>query len=109
MWRVAPSGLRRVLEHMQEHLAQDLSLAELAGMVQMSPYYFSRLFKQSTGLSPHQYILQQRIEWAKRLLADARLPIAATAYHVGFASQAHFTKIFRQWVGTTPRQYRQQR
>ena len=75
----------------------------------MSPYYFSRLFKQSTRLSPHQYIIQQRIEWAKRLLADARLPIAAIAYSIGFPSQGHFTKTFRRWVGTTPRQYRQQR
>jgi AraC family transcriptional regulator len=101
--------LQRVLEYMQAHLDQELSLAALAAMAQMSPYYFSRLFKQSTGLSPHQYVLQQRVEWAKRLLAEAQLSIADIAHHVGFASQAHLTMVFRQWVGTTPRQYRHQR
>jgi AraC family transcriptional regulator len=101
--------LRRVLEYIQAHLDQELSLAALAAMAQMSPYYFSRLFKQSTGLSPHQYVLQQRVEWAKRLLAEAQLSIADIAHHVGFASQAHLTMVFRQWVGTTPRQYRHQR
>jgi AraC family transcriptional regulator len=106
---VPKARLRRVLEYIQEHLDCDLPLAALAAVAQMSPYYFSRLFKQSTGLSPHQYILQQRIEWAKRLLADVRLPIAAIAYRVGFPSQAHLTKIFRRWVGTTPQQYRQRR
>jgi AraC family transcriptional regulator len=101
--------LRRVLEYMQAHLDQELSLAALAAVARMSPYYFSRLFKQSTGLSPHQYILQQRIAWATRLLVEPQLSVAAIAYRVGFASQAHFTAIFRRWVGTTPRQYRHQR
>ena len=101
--------LRRVLEYIQAHLDQELSLAALAAIAQMSPYYFNRLFKQSTGLSPHQYVLQQRVEWAKRLLAEARLSIADIAQHVGFASQAHLTMVFRQRVGTTPRQYRHQR
>ena len=101
--------LRRVLEYMQAHLDHELSLAALAAVAQMSPYYFSRLFKQSTGLSPYQYVLQQRVEWAKRLLAEARLPIAAVAQRVGFASQAHLTLVFRQRVGATPRQYRHQR
>jgi AraC family transcriptional regulator len=94
---------------MHAYLDHELSLTALAAVAQMSPYYFSRLFKQSTGLSPHQYILQQRVEWAKRLLADARLSIAAVAQRVGFASQAHLTTAFRQRVGVTPRQYRHQR
>jgi AraC family transcriptional regulator len=101
--------LRRVLEYMQAHLDHELSLAALAAVAGMSPYYFSRLFKQSTGLSPHQYLLQQRVERAKRLLADARLSITEVAQQVGFASQAHLTMVFHQRVGTTPRQYRHQR
>jgi AraC family transcriptional regulator len=98
--------LGRVLEYMQAHLDRELSLPALAAEARMSPYYFSRLFKQSTGLSPHQYVLQQRVELATRLLADARLSIASVAQRVGFANQAHFTKIFSQRVGATPRQYR---
>jgi AraC family transcriptional regulator len=101
--------LRLVLEYMQAHLDHELSLTALAAVAQMSPYYFSRLFKQSTGLSPHQYILQQRIALATRLLGEPQLSVAAIAYRVGFASQAHFTTIFHRWVGATPRQYRQQR
>jgi AraC family transcriptional regulator len=101
--------LRRVLEYMQTHLDQELSLAALAAVAQMSPYYFSRLFKQSTGLSPHRYILQQRMAWATQLLVEPQLSVAAIAHRVGFTSQAHFTTIFRRWMGTTPRQYRQER
>jgi Helix-turn-helix domain len=78
-------------------------------VAQMSLYYFSRLFKQSTGLSPHQYILQQRIARATRLLVKPQLSVAAIGNCVGFASPGHFTTIFRRWVGTTPWQYRLQR
>jgi AraC family transcriptional regulator len=101
--------MQRVLEYMQARLDQELPLTALAAVAQMSPYHFSRLFRQSTGLSPHQYILQQRIAWATRLLVEPQLSVAAIAKRVGFASQAHFTTIFRRWLGTTPRQYRQQR
>jgi AraC family transcriptional regulator len=75
----------------------------------MSPYYFSRLFKQSTGLSPHQYLLRQHIERAKELLAEPRHRIAAVSYELGFPHQSHFTTIFRKLVGTTPSDYQRQR
>jgi AraC family transcriptional regulator len=101
--------LQRVLEYMQAHLDQELSLAALASIAQMSPYYISRLFKQSTGLSPHQYLLRQRIERAKELLAGPRCRIAEVSDALGFPHQSHFTTTFHRWVGTTPRQYRQQR
>jgi AraC family transcriptional regulator len=101
--------LRHLLAYMQEHLADDLSLPELAGVAQMSPYYFSRLFKESTGLSPHQYLLHQRVERAKHLLADPRRRIADVSQGLGFAAQSHFTAVFRKLVGTTPRAYRRQR
>jgi len=101
--------LQRVLEYIQAHLDQELSLAALASIAQMSPYYFSRLFKQSTGLSPHQYLLRQRIERAKELLAGPRCRIAEVSDALGFQHQSHFTTTFHRWVGTTPRQYRQER
>jgi AraC family transcriptional regulator len=101
--------LRRVLEYMQEHLAQDPSLTELAGIAQMSPYYFSRLFKQSTGLSPHRYLLRQRIERAKELLADPRRQIAEVSHALGFPHQGHFTTTFHTLMGLTPRAYQRQR
>jgi AraC family transcriptional regulator len=104
-----PARLRRVLEYMQAHLAQDPSLTELAGIAQMSPYYFSRLFKQSTGLSPHQYLLRQRVERAKHFLADPRHRIAEVSDALGFPHQSHFATTFRALVGMTPREYRRQR
>ena len=70
----------------------------------MSPYYFSRLFKQSTGLSPYQYIIQSRVDRAKRLL-DQGLAIADIAYSVGFASQSHLNRHFKRLVGVTPKAF----
>jgi AraC family transcriptional regulator len=101
--------LRRVLEHMHAHLDQELSLTALAAEAQMSPYYFSRLFKQSTGLSPHQYLLHQRVERAKHLLADPRRKIAEVSDALGFPHQSHFTATFHTVVGMTPGAYRRQR
>jgi AraC family transcriptional regulator len=101
--------LRRVLEYMQDHLDQELSLMALAAVAQMSPYYFSRLFKQSTGLSPHQYLLWQRMEHAKHLLSDSRRTIAEVSDALGFPHQSHFATTFHTLVGMTPGEYRRQR
>ena len=98
--------LRRALEYLHTHLDTDLSLTALATTVGMSPYHFARLFKQSTGRSPHQYVLDQRITQAKHLLATTALPIATIAYQVGFASQSHLARHFRQRTGVTPKAYR---
>ncbi len=102
------ASLQRVLEHMRIHLDQDLSVPALAAVAHMSPFYFSRLFKQSTGLSPHQYLLRQRIRRAKELLADGRRRVAEVSYELGFPHQSHFTTVFRKLVGMTPRAYQRQ-
>jgi AraC-like DNA-binding protein len=96
-------------KYMQAHLDQELSLMALGTVVQMSPYYFSQLFKQSAGLSPHQYLLHQRVERAKHLLADPRRRIADVSQEVGIAAQSHVTTVFRTLLGTTPRTYQRQR
>ncbi|HEY9665038.1 MAG TPA: helix-turn-helix transcriptional regulator [Allocoleopsis sp.] len=90
------------------HLETDLSVAEIADAVQMSPYYFSRCFKQSIGLSPYQYILQQRIERAKQYLLQRDLTLAEVAQQVGFASQSHLNRHFKRFVGMTPTAFLQQ-
>lgn len=99
--------LHRALEYFDAHLTDDISLDALAKEIGMSSYYFARLFKQSTGQTPHQYLINLRIKLAKHLLADPRLTIADIALQVGCANQSHFSTMFRNWVGLTPLQYRQ--
>lgn len=99
--------LQQVKEYINEHLDHDLKLIELAALVQVSPYHFLRLFKQSMGLTPHQYILQRRIEKAKFLLQCSELSIAEIAFRVGFCDQSHLTQYFKRIVGITPKQFSQ--
>ncbi len=99
--------LREAIAYINDHLDRNLSLAELAALVQMSPYYFASLFKQSTGLAPHQYITKCRIERAKQLLKKRELTIMEICQQVGFQSQSHFTRVFRKHTATTPKAYRQ--
>lgn len=106
-----PNGLSRdrlqqAIEYIHEHLEQNLSITEMAQILQMSPYYFSRLFKQSTGLSPHQYLLKCRIEHAKQLLKTTSLAIAAIATQAGFVDQSHLARHFKRQVGILPSQFR---
>lgn len=95
--------LRQVIDYIHQHLDQDLALSELAAIVQMSPSYFSSLFKQSTGLAPHQYVLQCRIERAKKLLLQGKLTIAEVAHTLGFTHQSHLSRHFKRLVGVTPK------
>jgi AraC family transcriptional regulator len=98
--------LRQFVEYIHEHLSNDLSLVELANQLHLSPFYFTRLVKNSLGLSPHQYVLQTRIERAKYLISvPQRLSLAEIGLQVGFYDHAHFTKAFKQMVGVSPRQF----
>jgi AraC family transcriptional regulator len=73
----------------------------------MSPQHFANLFRESTGRAPHEYVVHQRIEQAKRLLAESSMPLVDVGFEVGFANQSHFGDSFRQATGTTPKKYRQ--
>jgi len=98
--------LREAIAYIHDRLSQKIALSDLAVSLQLSPYYFGRLFKQSTGLSPYQYVLKVRIDRARQLLADPGWAIADIALEVGFQNQSHFTRVFRQQLGTTPKAYR---
>ncbi|MEG4420159.1 AraC family transcriptional regulator [Microcoleus sp. LAD1_D5] len=97
--------LRQIIDYIHQHLDQDLALSELAAIVQMSPSYFSSLFKQSTGLAPHQYVIQCRIERAKNLLLQGELTIAEVAFNLGFTHQSHLSRHFKRLVGVTPKAF----
>jgi AraC-like DNA-binding protein len=98
--------LNRVLEYISANLSEDIRLSELARTAGMSPHYFSELFKQTTGLSPHQYVLRQKIERAKQHLRDPRANVIEASAMTGFVDQSYFTKVFRRLVGVTPTEFR---
>lgn len=100
--------LRQALDYINSNLQSQLKIAEVATTLGMSSHYFSRLFSQSMGLAPHQYITQRRIEVAKQLLKNTALPIIEITAEVGFNSQSHFITLFKKHVGITPLKYRQE-
>ncbi|HEX7173764.1 MAG TPA: AraC family transcriptional regulator [Pyrinomonadaceae bacterium] len=99
-------ALRRVLAYMADNYGHDLSLTDLAGEAGISTFHFAREFKRSTGEAPHQYLIKLRVERAKGLLAEGRLPIVEVGLRTGFNSQSHFARLFRRLTGTTPGSYR---
>lgn len=101
-----PHQLSQVLDYIDAYLAQDMKLADLAQLLSLSPFHFGRLFKQPLGISPHQYLLLQRVERAKRLLKQTDHPIIEIALDCGFNSHSHLSKQFRQLTGMTPKAYR---
>jgi AraC family transcriptional regulator len=98
--------LNQVKDFIEERLAEDLSIADMAAVVHMSQFHFARAFKTATGQSPHRYLTQRRMEQAKVLLSVTRLSVAEVAYRVGFYNTSHFTAQFRKATGTTPKAYR---
>ena len=98
--------MRRVVEFIEAHLDRPINLARLAAVVHLSPFHFHRQFKRATGSTPHQYIVQKRIERAKALLSHSQLPLAEVAARVGFADHSHFASTFRKVMSMTPRGFR---
>src|SRR5690606_10005732 len=87
------------------HLDQNISLAELAAVAHMSEFHFARLFKHTTGLPPYQFVIHQRVERAKRLIATGRLSLAQIAIDVGFSDQSQLHRHFKRLVGVTPKRF----
>jgi AraC family transcriptional regulator len=101
-----PTALKRAIDYIEANLADDLALAAVAEAASYSPYHFARLFKASTGCSPHQYIIRRRVERARLLLATTDRPLAFIAREVGFASGSHLALHFRRLLGVPPADYR---
>ncbi len=106
--RLTAKQLDRVIACIRDHAGQSLTLEMLAQQAGFSPYHFTRLFRQTTGETPHQFVLRQRIEHARCLVAETTLPLAQIAQESGFAHQSHFTRIFKRYLGMTPHAYRQE-
>jgi AraC-like DNA-binding protein len=106
---VRPTGtehhaVAKAVAYIDDTLSQNISLQELSAHVGLSPFYFSRLFSRYTGLPPHAYRKQRRIQKAKQMLSY-RVPIAQVAVETGFSDQSHLTRHFKQVVGVTPGHY----
>ena len=98
--------LARVTEHIGKNLAQDLSIDRLATLVNMSPFHFARCFKQTAGMTPHQFVTRERILRAREMLLSGKQSIGEIAMALGFASQSHFADVYRRITGSTPRRDR---
>jgi AraC family transcriptional regulator len=94
--------LRNVVDFVDAHLSEDVSLIVLARQAHVSPFHFARLFRRTLGIPPHQFVLQLRVQRALRLMKTRTLSLAQVAVESGFHDQAHFTKAFRKVLGTTP-------
>jgi AraC family transcriptional regulator len=97
---------RRIVEFIEDHLADDFPLAALASLAQLSIYHFARAFKHSFGIPPHRYHTHRRMERARALLADPRTSVAEVALEVGFSGASAFAATFRRTTGQTPTDYR---
>ncbi len=101
-------AVRRVKEHLFANLAEKVCLDDLAAVAHLSRYHLLRVFQASTGLPPHAYQNQQRVDLGKRFLIQG-MPISRAAVEAGFADQSHFSRVFKQYTGATPRQYQADR
>jgi AraC family transcriptional regulator len=93
---------RRATELLAAHLTGQIALQDVAVACSLSVSHFSRAFRETTGLAPHQWLLHRRIEAAKSAMQDARLPLSEIALTCGFADQSHFTRVFSKQVGVSP-------
>ncbi len=100
--RLAGWQLRRATEFIEENCLRNIRLEELAALIGLSQSHFSHAFKASTGVAPHQWQVNARLQHAKGLILKGELSLTEIASETGFADQAHFTRVFRKNFGTTP-------
>ncbi len=102
---LSPTHLQLVINYINDYLDQELGLEELAAIAQLSVYHFCRSFKRSTGCTPHQYVIRQRVERAKLLLKDGKMGISEVAIVCGFTHQSHLNRHFKRLTGITPKNF----
>lgn len=106
---LAPHALRKVTAHVREKIAEKIDVEDLARIAKLSASHFARAFKQSMGITPHQYLRWRRVQLAARMLRDTKQPLAQICLAVGCCNQSHFTRLFVSMMGETPGAYRRRR
>ena len=101
--------IQKALDFIDNNLHRDISLGEIAGVANESPFHFARIFKDALGVTPVAYVIEKRIERSKALLRQSDLPISVIATRCGFNSQSHYCRTFRRLEHRTPREYRRSR
>jgi AraC family transcriptional regulator len=105
---LSPARLRTINELVHAKMEDELTLSEMAQSVELSPAHFSRMFRKSTGETPHHFVLRHRIERAKEMLRAPEGRVLDAALACGFKTQQHFARVFRRICGASPTEYRQQ-
>lgn len=106
---LAPHRMAKVTRYVREHLSEPVTLSGMAAAAGMSPMHFAAQFRAATGKRPHHFLLEERIERAKTWMADTNWSLCQIAIAAGFATQAHFCTVFKRYVGTTPKHWRDRR
>jgi AraC-like DNA-binding protein len=100
--------VKRACERLESDLSGKFTLEQIAAEFDLSVSHFARAFRTSTGLPPHQWLLQQRVKAAKQLMTVRNLPLSEIAMSAGFANQSHFTRVFSSVVGVSPGVWRRE-
>jgi AraC family transcriptional regulator len=98
--------MRVLVDYVRANLTSDIAVTELARLVQMSPSHFTRMFHSAFGVTPYRFVMRERIEGAKGMLRGTELTASQIAFAYGFSSQSHFAKVFRQFTGASPKQFK---
>ncbi|MCZ6772000.1 MAG: AraC family transcriptional regulator [Proteobacteria bacterium] len=95
-----------MFDYIQCNMEKKITLGDLAAEACLSPYHFARAFKTLMGVPPHRYVVEKKLEYGRKLLSDGSLPICEIAQRLGFSSQSHFSRLFKNHFGATPGEYR---
>ena len=98
--------LRKVEDYVGEHLPEAISVEALAAQVDLSPFHFCRVFKQTTGMSPLQFVTRERVTRAQQMIRETPRSLIEIALEVGYTNPSHFAKVFRRVAGVTPTEFR---
>lgn len=98
--------LRKVEDYIAEHLAEEISVEQLAELVELSPSHFAHVFKETTGMSPLQFVTRQRVTQAQQMIRETSRSLIEVGLEVGYSSPSHFAQVFRRVVGVTPTDFR---